>query len=95
MKKLVISVLIAIMLQTAFAGAAGAAHVSDQDIVISIDSGLGLEIPVDSADMSYELQEYIHNQLLLLTGAEVDHYYIWLEVDGKRVLAVDPAQVWY
>jgi hypothetical protein len=95
MKKLAISVLIAIMLQSVFVGAAGAAHVSDQDIIISIDSGLGLEIPIESGEMSYELQEYIHNELLLLTGVEVDHYYIWLEVDGERVLAVDPAQVWY
>ncbi len=41
-------------------------------------------------EVSFNLQEGVHNTLTDTTGVEVDHSYIWIELNGVKVLAVDP-----
>lgn len=39
---------------------------------------------------SFALQEWVHNAITSSTGQSVDHDYIWIVVNGQKVLAVDP-----
>ena len=95
MKKVLFAVLVAMLIQTAFAGAAGAAYKKEWDKRISINTGHNLTIPIDTGKLSFELQEAVHNELTDSTGIEVDHFYLWVELDGQDILGVDPAKVWY
>ncbi|WP_047983389.1 hypothetical protein [Ornithinibacillus californiensis] len=95
MKKLVIILTLTLLFFSMNAGIVGAEHVKEADKKISLNTGLNLSIPFKTAKLTYNLQEGIHNRLTGLTGLEVDHFYIWVELDGQDVLAVDPARVMY
>jgi hypothetical protein len=41
-------------------------------------------------DLTFEQQESVHDSGTALTGTSVDHFYIWVEVNGESWLAVDP-----
>lgn len=54
---------------------------------------LGLEdIPLgeQTASVSFEMQEKTIKLIEERLGTEIDHYYIWLTVDGQPVLGIDP-----
>lgn len=95
MKKLTFVLLIAMIAQSLFAGAAGAAYVQEADKKISINTGLNLLLPANTGKLTFDLQEAVHNKVTGATGVEVDHFYFWVEVDGQSVLAVDPARVMF
>ncbi|MBM7570452.1 hypothetical protein [Aquibacillus albus] len=54
-----------------------------------------IETSDDTGDATFELQEDAHETLTDTTGEEVDHSYVWVEVNGSRVLAVDPPKPCY
>ncbi|WP_080845852.1 8-amino-7-oxononanoate synthase [Cytobacillus gottheilii] len=56
------------------------------DLVGMKDIPLGKE----TADLSFEVQEKLIAKIEKLIGAEIDHYYIWLTVDGVPVFGIDP-----
>jgi hypothetical protein len=95
LKKILLALIFVVMLQSLFIGIAGAEYVGKNDIVISINTGQNLYVPLNTGEASFNLQESVHNELTQSSGVEVDHYYIWLEVDGQRVLAIDPAKFMY
>jgi len=43
-----------------------------------------------TGNATFELQEKAHELLTNTTGIELDHSYIWIEVNGVKILAVDP-----
>jgi MarR family transcriptional regulator, temperature-dependent positive regulator of motility len=80
---------------------AEAAHLEQYDVEVEVSSKearyladlMGLKnIPLgeETAKLSYEMQEKLIAKLEKLLKTEIDHYYIWLVVDGERVLAIDP-----
>ncbi|MHC0038381.1 8-amino-7-oxononanoate synthase [Pseudoneobacillus sp. C159] len=80
---------------------AEAAYVSQYDYELEVSAKearqladlMGLKsIPLGSetAQRSFELQEKLIAKIEKLTKTEINHYYIWLTVDGERVLAIDP-----
>lgn len=80
---------------------AEAAYLSqyDKEIVVSYEEAryladlLGLkDIPLgeETAKLSFDMQEKLIGKLEKLLRTEIDHYYIWLVVDGERVLGIDP-----
>ncbi|WP_059173972.1 hypothetical protein [Bacillus sp. FJAT-27445] len=95
MKKMLLVLTLAFALQTVFAGAAGAAYFKGWDKTISINTGLNLLPALKTGDATFKLQEAVHNELKNATGLEVDHFYYWVEIDGQKVLAVDPARAMY
>lgn len=95
MKKLLLTLTIAVGLQTFSASVAGAEYVKESDKTISINTGLNIESPLNIAKKSFLLQEAVHNNVTTTTGFEVDHYYIWLEVDGQTIVGIDPAKGMY
>lgn len=40
---------------------------------------------------SFALQEGLHQFITEGTGQSVDHFYVWIYVNGEPVLALDPA----
>jgi CHASE3 domain sensor protein len=87
------------ILQLLTVGVAGAAYNAENDITLSIQTGTGdiitLPLTDDQAQQMFEAQENIHQKIQELTGLGVDHWYIWIEVDGVKVLAVDPPVAMY
>ncbi|MEX2356672.1 MAG: hypothetical protein WD535_06540 [Thermaerobacterales bacterium] len=63
------------------------------DLVVSLELGSDVELTDETGDLSYEVQEAVHAALSDTTKQSVDYFYVWIEVDGKRVLAVDPPAV--
>jgi hypothetical protein len=95
MKKILLTVMVVVMLHSMVVGVAGAAYDKKSDKKISVNTGLNLSIPFNTGKTSFELQEAVHNKLTRSTGLEVDHFYIWLELDGQTVLGIDPARAMY
>jgi hypothetical protein len=93
MKKLILTLCFVLLFQTLFLGIAGAEYQEENDIVLSIDTGIEvIDFPLgeEDAQMMFDAQENIHKVISDYTGFEVDHCYIWIEVNGERVLAIDP-----
>jgi hypothetical protein len=68
-----------------------AAYDSSSDITLDVNLLPNtLEFSDSTGEATFELQEDVHNALTESTGTEVDHSYIWVTVNGKKVLAVDP-----
>lgn len=80
---------------------AEAAYLSEYDQYIEVSSeearqiadlmGLkGIPLGEETAKLSFEMQEKLIAKLEKLFKMEIDHYYIWLTVEGKPVLGIDP-----
>jgi MarR family transcriptional regulator, temperature-dependent positive regulator of motility len=80
---------------------AEAAHLSEYDVYVEVSQEearqiadlMGLEgIPLgdETARLSYEMQEKLISKLERVLKTEIDHYYIWLTINGKPVLGIDP-----
>jgi MarR family transcriptional regulator, temperature-dependent positive regulator of motility len=50
----------------------------------------GIELGKETADLSFKMQEDLIAKIEKILKTEIDHYYIWLTVDGERVLGIDP-----
>jgi MarR family transcriptional regulator, temperature-dependent positive regulator of motility len=50
----------------------------------------GIELGPETANLSFKLQEALISKIETVLKTEIDHYYIWLTVDGDRVLGIDP-----
>ncbi|MFC4321345.1 hypothetical protein [Litchfieldia salsa] len=73
-----------------------ASYLSEDDITLSINLAEDLIQPSGSlGTTSFETQEEIHSTITNVSGAEVDHSYIWIELNGVKILAVDPIKVVY
>jgi hypothetical protein len=85
-----------LMMQVLWAGVTAAAETSDSynsegDITISITIAEDeLQTSDSTGEVTFETQEEAHNLLADETGQEVEHSYVWFEVNGQKVLAVDP-----
>ncbi|MBH0231314.1 hypothetical protein [Halobacillus yeomjeoni] len=95
MKKALFGLLVFGLILAFSAGSVSAKYYKDSDKTVSVNTGQNLSYDYDTAETSFELQEEAHDYLTDTSGAEVDHYYIWVEVDGQKVLAVDPARGMY
>ncbi|WP_442598553.1 hypothetical protein [Neobacillus sp. D3-1R] len=95
MKRFLLAIAIVAMLQTVFVGVAGAEYLQKSDQTISVNTGLGLYSPLNTGSLTFKTQEAIHDLLGDTTGLDVDHYYLWVEVDGNQLLGVDPIRAMY
>jgi hypothetical protein len=92
LKKLLVLTLAFAFIFPLFTSNADAAYIAEKDIVISIetDKSIPLFLNEDFAWMMFEAQEQLIQMLEDNSGMEIDHYYIWIEVNGVKVLAIDP-----
>jgi hypothetical protein len=90
LKKLVIAAALGVSLL--FAGASSG--LAQEDVTIEIVTGHNLELP-SYYEESVEAQESVISYIEEVTGQKVNHYYIILEVDGTKVIAIDPPTPYY
>jgi hypothetical protein len=95
MKKILVTLALVVMLQSLFIGAASAAYLQSSDKTISINTGLNLKTPLNTGSLTFKLQETVHDTLSSSTGLEIDHYYLWVELDGQQVIGIDPIRAMY
>jgi len=102
MKKVLLSMIAVLIVAISIAvSPAKAAYLSEYDRYIEVTPEqaraaadlLGLEnIPLgeETAKLSFELQEAFIAKLETILNTEIDHYYIWLTINGEPVLGIDP-----
>lgn len=101
MKKLVWSLLAVILIVSLQVKPAEAAYLPEYDKYIEVSynqarqiaDALGLKnVPLgeETANISFHVQEKLIAKIEKIIGKEIDHYYIWLTVDGEKVLGIDP-----
>lgn len=72
-------------------GVAHAGYKKSQDITLSVTVLPSVIKPSGSTgDTTFALQEGAHQEVTDTTGQSIDHSYVWVEVNGQKVLAVDP-----
>lgn len=75
-------------------GTASAAYLPQFDIRINLTLPKVIPIPSGLAQTTFDAQEKLHNYIESATGISIDHSYIWVNVNGQDVLAIDPLTVW-
>jgi len=101
MKKILWGLLAVLLIVSIQVKPAEAAYLPEYDkyIEVSYDQArqianiLGLKnVPLgeDTAKISFDVQEKAIAKIEKIIGKEIDHYYIWLTVDGEKVLGFDP-----
>ncbi|MGZ4032166.1 MAG: 8-amino-7-oxononanoate synthase [Tumebacillaceae bacterium] len=70
----------------------GVAHADYQP---AYDQTINLTLPMNVPDLgtaqaSFQLQQQLQQQVTEVTGVSEDYYYIWVNVNGTPVLAIDP-----
>lgn len=75
-------------------GLSPTAYEFDQDIYVVFHGQVFEDatelLPVERVgELAFELQEGMHENITHLSGAEVDHYYIWVCL-GEACIPVDP-----
>lgn len=80
-----------------FGGNADAAYLSQYDKEINIVTSVDVSsvLNEDTAQLSFDLQEAIISQYEKQTGTTFDHYYIWININGVKVLGIDPPVALY
>lgn len=64
------------------------------DIVLSVNLAPSLITTSGSTGQTtYQAQEGAHEAVTDSTGQEIEHFYIWLYVNGQPVAAIDPVWV--
>jgi MarR family transcriptional regulator, temperature-dependent positive regulator of motility len=53
----------------------------------------GVPLGDETAKLSFEIQEAMIEKIEYIINKEIDHYYIWLTVNGEPVLGIDPPVV--
>lgn len=94
MKRLAALIGVAFIAQMLIAGAVSAAYKPQNDIILNVNAPVSVPT-VNTAAITFKAQEAVHSSLYQTTGVAVDHYYIWLYVNGQPVAAVDPAKFCY
>jgi hypothetical protein len=89
----------ALLMQVLWIGVVSAQSSSyndDNDITVDITV---LEDDIQTSDstgeFTFEAQEDAHQMFTESSGEEVQHSYIWIEVNGSKILAVDPPCAMY
>jgi hypothetical protein len=82
------------MAQVLFAGFASASYNPSNDSSINITSPLALPT-TKTASLTFNLQQAIHENITSYTGTSINYYYIWVNVNGEPIAALDPAKVMF
>ena len=73
---------------------ANAEYLPEYDKTISVETNPQVNdlIPLseETANEMFEFQESIQQKITEKTGIEIDHSYIWIELNGEKVIAADP-----
>jgi hypothetical protein len=92
-KRLAFILMMMVMLQVLWVGVVSAdtGYNADNDITLSVTVAEDyIETSDSTGDATFEAQESVHQTFADSSGEEVEHFYIWVEINGSKVLAIDP-----
>lgn len=90
MKKILIMIVILLSSFT-FVHSTSAAYDSTGDIQVNVNLLKGSLVFSDkTGDATFKLQEDVHKVLKSATGLEINHSYAWVNINGYKILAIDP-----
>ncbi|WP_246938647.1 hypothetical protein [Bacillus pinisoli] len=96
MKKILVAAALLIGGLTVGGTTSSAAYDSSGDLNVNINFlGDYLQFSDSTGDATFQLQEDVHNTLTSTTGLEVNHSYAWVNINGAKVLAVDPPKPYF
>lgn len=97
MKKILALILGVSILFPTFGGNAEAAYLPEYDKYIEIKTSHDVSqyLNEDTARLSFAIQERLIAEYERKTGTTFDHYYIWITVNGVKVLGIDPPVAMY
>jgi len=79
------------IVQALFVGTASAKYNPQDDITVNIK--LPISLPTTSiAKLTFNIQEALHQTVTNTTGINIDHSYIWVNVNDQPIVAIDPAK---
>jgi hypothetical protein len=91
MKRFILLVSLLLIVQVLFAGFASASYNPQNDK--SINLYLPINVPIKgTASLTFNLQQAAQKTVSNTTGLSVDYFYIWVNVNGQPIAAVDPAK---
>jgi hypothetical protein len=94
MKRLLLLASLLLIVQVLFAGFASASYNQQNDK--SINLYLPINLPLyGTANLTFNLQQAVQKTVSNSTGLSVDYFYIWVNVNGQPIAAVDPARFMY
>ncbi len=95
-KKIGIILAVSSLLLALGGGAASAAYNPGSNINLNLTLAPDLlTTSSTTGDLTFNLQEDVHQSLTESTGVEVDHSYIMIGLNGSNILAVDPPAAIY
>lgn len=97
MKKILAMILGVAVLFGSFGNEADAAYLPeyDKEIEIELSRDVSKYLNPYTAKLSFDIQERIIAEYEARTGTTFDHYYIWITINGVRVLGIDPPVAMY
>jgi hypothetical protein len=82
------------IVQAFFVGAASARYNPQDDKTINIK--LPITLPTTNiANLTFNIQEDLHQAVLSTTGIPIDHFYVWVNVNDQPIVAIDPAKAMF
>jgi hypothetical protein len=93
-RRLTTIIAILLVVQLLIAGVASAAYNAQDDMKVNVNVPVCLPT-TNIAGFTFNTQESVHNNLYKTSNVSVDHYYIWIYVNGTPVAAIDPAKFCY
>lgn len=73
------------------ANSASATYDSSGDINVNVNLLEDqLVLSNQTGETTFQLQESLHNAITSTTGLEVNHSYAWININGYKMLAIDP-----
>jgi hypothetical protein len=94
MKRIIILISLLFMIQVLFAGFASASYNSSNDKSVNITAPAALPT-TKTASLTFNLQQAVQQNISSSTGTSINYYYIWVNVNGEPIAAVDPAKVMF
>lgn len=89
--RILLSTMLGVLLLSGLAFADSGSYTSSYDIKINVELAPALiQTDGSTGEATFAIQESFHETLGSTTGQSVEHYYIWIYLNGKPVLAVDP-----
>jgi hypothetical protein len=98
-RRFAFTLVLVLVLQVLWVGAVAAqssSYNSENDITLSVTVAEDqVQTSDETGEATFEAQEEAHQTFTDNSGEEVEHFYIWIEVNGNKVAAVDPPRPCY
>jgi hypothetical protein len=94
MKRIGILISLLFMVQVLFAGFASASYNPNNDKSVNITAPAALPT-TKTASLTFNLQQSVQQTISSSTGTSIDYFYIWVNVNGEPIAAIDPPKVMF